>query len=294
VGKLSGIDILDIYEKFANFFELTLSNKGMIYEHDYTQDQVLPESEWAHSILYLGKRYSWQSEAHARQVDADAEILHRFISKAFSSALRERGYWFRGKYISFLPKKEIEQQPHRDIFRMYDGFSHRIIVLSEQFVLCIDPHLALRFIARVDELMAMGLSLDKLSDFSVSYKKEGERRIDGYLIETTTNTARKALCRVKSYREDDKNISEELVDASIVTPEAKPELIQKFLQDLGSNFDVVAFQRKFSFLDSRTPSRDRFAKTLEIVSNLRQDGIFPLRFGGFLVELSPNPLIVKV
>jgi hypothetical protein len=56
--ELSGIDIFDIYEKFANFFELTISSKGKIYEHDYVLGQVLPESEWAHSIVYLGKRYS--------------------------------------------------------------------------------------------------------------------------------------------------------------------------------------------------------------------------------------------
>jgi hypothetical protein len=292
--ELSGIDILDIYEKFANFFELTISSKGKIYERDYVLGQVLPESEWAHSIIYLGKRYSWQSSPQGREVVPDLEILRRFISKAFSSALREHGYWFRGKYIAFLPKKEIEQQPHRDIFRMYDGFAYRIVVLGDHFTICIDPHLALRFLAKVDRLIIMGLGLDKLSDFSVSYKKEGERRIDGYLLETTLTGAGKSMCRIKAYREEDKEIREELVDSSIITPEARPELIQKLLQELGSNFDVISFQRKFSFLDSRTPSRDRFAKTLEIVSSLLNGGVFPLQFGGFQATLAPNPLVVKV
>ena len=289
---MGDIDILDIYEKFANFFELTISSNGEIYEFDFTPGQVISEDEWKHSILYLGKRYSCKSADNARRTDLDSEILRRFISKAFSNALREKGYWFRGKYVAFLPTQEITQ-PHRDIFRMYDGFTHRILNLTDHFLLCIDPHLALRFIARVDQLVQMGINPNHMSDFSVSYKKEGEKRIDGYLLETIRNPSGLA-CRVRTYREDDESVSEETVDASITVPEPKPELIQKFLQDLRSNFDVVSFQRKFSFLDSKTPSRDRFAKTLEIVNNLSKLGIFPLQFGDFKVQLSTTPLIVKV
>ena len=65
------------------------------------------------------------------------------------------------------------------------------------------------------------------------------------------------------------------------------------LNELGMDFDVISLQRKLSFLDSRTASKDRLIRTLEIIKRLKQE-IFPLEFGEFKIALEDSPMVVKL
>ncbi|MGB9614052.1 MAG: hypothetical protein ACPL3B_00925, partial [Fervidobacterium sp.] len=113
-------------------------------------------------------------------------------------------------------------------------------------------------------------------------------RVDGYLIETIAEREC-FLCKVKNYRE----FEEEILSADIVFPEPKPELIQHLLVLLNRNFDLIAKQRELSFLNSKTASKDRFYKTLEIV-NMLKEKIFPISFGDWKIDLETTPIVVKL
>jgi len=275
---------IGIYQRFGNLFRLKC-NRGKLFVSEF-DPSGLESIKKEEIIFFEGKFYSYRNFSGAKEIDPDIRVLKSMITKQFGLKLRNCGYRFKGKYIAY--KEEVEH-PHKDIFNVFEGFEFRIILLNEEFFLCVDPHIVFRTSCSINYLLSQGFDQGSLSDFSVSYSGEERMRIDGYLIETVKE-GNAHFCQIKNFRD----FAEVKVPADKVFPESRPELIQMILDKLGRNFDVASLQRKLSFLDSKTASKDRLMKTLEIIQRLKQEKIFPLEFGEFKVELEDNPVVVKL
>ena len=280
---MEGPDIFTMYDKFGNLFGLTIE-QGTLYE---LEDMPSPE-EKAKTIYLDGKYFTHEAKEGSQPIEATLPMLMRLVTKQFALKLREVGYWFRGHYLAYREADELDQ-PCKDIFRIYDGFEFRIVSLGNGILLCINPHLILRSNCTIAQLLKEGVSLADLADFSVSYRSDEGYRIDGYLIETKVVDSGQALCKVKSYRD----FKQENIPAEDVLPEPKPELIQRLIEHMNRQFNVIALQRRYSFLDSSTASRDRLMRTREIVKGLREN-VFPLRFGEFEINLDSEPVVIRV
>ncbi|MCS7365261.1 MAG: hypothetical protein NDF54_07495 [archaeon GB-1867-035] len=275
------IDVFRIYQRLGNFFRMKY-NQGRMFESRSEPSEVIRREE---VIFFEGKFYSYKSFPEARETTFNLRVLKSMITKQFALKLKNNGYKFKRKYIAY--REEVEQ-PHKDIFSVFKGFEFRIILLDDQIFLCIDPHIVFKVNCSIDYLLSQGFDRSLLSDFSVSYSGEEGKRIDGYLIETVEES-NVNLCRIKKFRD----FTEVKILANNVFPEPRPELIQMILDGLGRNFNVISLQRKLSFLDSKTASKDRLMRTLEIVQRLKEE-VFPLEFGEFKVELEDNPVVVKL
>jgi len=275
------IDVFRIYQRLGNLFRMKY-NQGKLFESESDPSEVIGREE---VVFFEGKFYSYKSFPKAREITLNLRVLKSMITKRFALKLRNNGYRFKRRYIAY--REEVEQ-PHRDIFSVFKGFEFRTILLNDQIFLCIDPHIVFRVNCSIDYLLSKGFERVSLSDFSISYSGEEGTRIDGYLIETIEESDVN-FCRIKNFRD----FTEVKISADKVFPEPRPELIQMILDVLGRNFDVKSLQRKLSFLDSKTASKDRLTRTLEIVQGLKQE-IFPLEFGEFKIELEDNPVVVKL
>jgi hypothetical protein len=282
---MSTTDVFTIYDRFGNFFRMNYE-MGKLYRYeDDPREKIGPGK----TIFFRGYFYSYERSIDAVEEDHPSiQILKSMITRQFALKLQNNGYRFKGEYRVYKPDYQLESL-HRDIFSVYDGFVFRTVVIGGSILLCIDPHITFSFNASIKTLIDKGIRLDQLKDFSVTYSGGKIKRIDGYLLETLRQKGTNLVCRIKNYR----NFTEEIVPAEIVFPEARPELIQETLKKLNRPYDVVALQRKLSFLDSKTASRDRLLKTLEIAKEL-QERIFPLEFGQFKVELEIEPIVIRM
>jgi len=278
---LMEIDVFRIYQRLGNFFRMKY-NESNLFESDFVPNGIIGREEL---VFFEGKFYSYKSFPNAREICFSPRVFKSIITKQFALKLRMNGYEFKRKYIAY---KEKVEHAHEDIFSVFKGFEFRTILLNGQIFLCIDPHIIFRVNCSVEYLLSQGLDQSFLSDFSVSYSGEEGKRIDGYLIETVEENGVN-FCLIKNFRD----FAEVKIQAERVFPEPRPELIQMLLDRLGRNFDVISLQRKLSFLDSKTASKDRLMRTLEIVQKLRQE-IFPLEFGEFKVDLEDAPVVVKL
>ncbi|RLE79748.1 MAG: hypothetical protein DRJ51_07160 [Thermoprotei archaeon] len=281
---MAELDVLKIYDKFGNLFKFNC-RIGKLYQ---VPDELEKEIDKTKTIYVNGTYYSYE-RISSIEVEPTLEMIKRILVKQFCLTLKNNGYEFKGKYLVYSKSKEIDH-PHRDIFSVFDGFEFRIMIVQSEPVLCINPHLIFRVNCSIQDLIERGVDIAKLSDFSVSYKGENSYGVDGYLIETLIERDSRTsfLCRIKDYRE----FTEELVPADRVRPEPRPELIQYLLRCLNIEFDVIKMQREYSFLESKTASKDRFLKTLKIVKELKK--LFPIKFGDFEVDIQTEPIIVKV
>jgi len=277
-------DIFTMYDKFGNLFGLTIE-QGKLYE----LERIPSPEEKAKTVYIDGKYLTYEVKEGCQPIEPTLPMLLSVVTKQFALKLRAAGYRFRGRHLPYRSADELDQ-PCKDVFRIYDGFEFRIVNLSGSILLCINPHLILRSNCTVGQLVKDGVDLAELADFSTSYRGAEGKRIDGYLIETKVADSGQALCKVKSYRE----FKQEDVPAEDVLPEPKPEVIQRIIEAMNRRFNVIAFQRKYSFLDSSTASRDRLVRTLEIVKRLQEEKIFPLTFGGFQVNLDGDPVVIQV
>jgi len=280
---MQGPDIFRMYDRFGNLFGLTVQ-QGMLYQLDGPPSP----HEKAKTIYYDGKYFTPGSKEGLQPIEVTLPMLMRLVTKQFVLGLKEAGYCLKGRYIVYREQDELDQ-PCKDIFCIYDGFEFRVVNLTNGILLCVDPHLIFRSNCTIGQLLEKGMSPADLSDFSVNYRREERYRIDGYLIETRISDSGQALCKVKNYRD----FKQEDVPAENVLPEPKPELIQRVLEHLSRRFNVIALQRKQSFLDSFTASRDRLMRTLAIITELRRN-VFPLRFGKFKVSLDSEPVVIRV
>ena len=277
-----------LYHKYANFFELRYE-QGKLFE----LDEELGEVQREDTVYFGGRLYTYDESAeNIVEIEPSLLLLKSVITKQFCIGLKENGYRFKGRCLSFR-EEDIIDQPHTDIFNMFNGFRFRTIALFGRLFLCIDPHLIILIETSIDYLLSQGVAPDRLCDFSVRYRSQEGKRIDGYLIETSQGNAFDSrfgsdfLCKVKSYRE----FEEQIIPPSHVYPESRPELIQRILDNLNRRFSVISLQRQHSFLNSRTASKERLKRTLKIIRQLQE--IFPLKFGEFKVILENEPVRIK-
>jgi hypothetical protein len=286
---VSSINILDLYERFGNFFEIDCKY-GDIYEIGEKIDNTIDPDT---IVPFAGKYFSYKPQPNSTKAQPNLIVLQRFVSKQFELKLVAKGYKLRKWGYCAYRIEDAALQPHKDVFEIFRGFVYRVLILEEQLSLCIDPHLVLETRCSIHNLVQKGIPLDELDDFSVRYDIANENGINGYLIDTFKTSTEEVFCKLKGYRKVEGKPQEEIIAPDKVFPEARPELLQKFILRLGSSYSIIDLQRRLSYLDSTTASRDRFRATLDIVTKLSEE-IFPLKFGNFVVNVKVQPIIVKL
>jgi hypothetical protein len=292
---MASIDVLSLYDKFGNFFEINIEKMGKVFEMPEIDETVDRDT----TIRWSGKYLSFSEYKGSKETQASPEILKGFLAKQLYLKLKAEGYKSRKK-ISYCVYRDADEvkQDYGDIFRVFRGFSYRVLVLDKSYFLCIDPHITLETMSSIAHLIQRGLIASDL-EFPVRYKTEESFRIDGYLLDTAIGTEFDQnleptyFCKIKRYRVKKDEPSEDIVSAETVFPESRPELIQRLLEKLGIYYNIIKLQRNLSFIDSRTASKDRFAETIRIVNGIQSE-IFPLAFGDFLAKLNPKPIIIKM
>lgn len=215
--------------------------------------------------------------------------------------------WFRldvsDGLVYKIPISTADEEPsdyflrHNGEYFAYTGFEYRVVEYEgdegPECYLVIDPHVVFFMNMSIGDLVSRGISPAKLNNLSVKVLSEGGERvggIDGFLVETQGEQGRGIWCRIMDARVG----TEETIEASRVYLEPRPEIIRRVLQELGSSFDVVKFQRDKSFLSSLFASKERFKKTQEIVRDylVGRTQIFPLLIGKFRVDINLDPIPV--
>lgn len=277
-----------LYPKVGNLFKLNFQKKGKVF-----QSEQIPEGMKREKTIFLPPKYfSFEPFGGASETEPNLQILKNMTTKQFTLKLREKGYSFKGKYRAFLESEKIEQ-PHEDIFSIFKGFEFRTVILEDSIHLCIDPRLIIRTNCSIDYLIQQGIDIEVLADFSVVYWNQKGDNLLGFLIETIPGEKIDArlglspICRIRERKE----FKEEYIVPKNVYPESRPEILQSILDNLDRSFDVISLQRKYSFLDSKTASKDRLAETFDVIEKLKS--VFPLRFGGFQVALEQEPIRIK-
>ncbi len=285
-------NVFGLYNSFGNLFALDFTESN-IYKLKETYEEL--NSPETYDIIYFqGSYYSYKKHRDSIPMEPELPVLKSFFTKQFKKKLKDNNYKFKGKYIAYKLENEISH-PFNDIFKLFDGFNFRLVIIDQKIFLCIDPHLVFEIISSIKDLIIKGIEIEDLRDFSVIYPSENQEfKIYGYLLETVLNEEKNNefyyICKIKNYR----NFIVEEIPSNSVYPEPRPELIQKLLNSLNIDFNVIKLQREKSFLSSKTASKDRFSKTLEIVSNLVKDKIFPLKFGKFNINIEAKPIIVRI
>ncbi len=85
----------------------------------------------------------------------------------------------------------------------------------------------------------------------------------------------------------------EYIDSGIVYLIPRPEMVQNVLVVLGRRSNIIEIQRQYSFLKQREAVKARFAKTLEIASDVAEQ-VFPLKFAGFEIQFVPKTISVRM
>ena len=243
-------------------------------------------------VRFAGKYFSYAPTKNSSKVDLNVRILERMVSQQFEKGLVAKNYEVRKRYSAYKVTDAVPQ-PNDDIFSAFKGFTYRVLSLEDSIFLCVDPHLFLRTNCTIHDLAARGIPAEELHDFPVRYLAADKTGIDGYLIDTSKRKDKGYSCKVKTYRRVEQTSSEETINGDRVFPESRPELIQRFLSRLGVSYSVISLQRQYSFLDSRTASRDRFLSTLDTINVLSKE-VFPLEFGDFTVTVKTQPVVVKL
>jgi hypothetical protein len=263
-------------------------DQGKLYE----LKESPPDEQRKDTVYFNGKYYTYKKVKSATETEPSLPLFKSMLTKQFCLKLRDQGYRFRKRDLAFRAEDAVEQ-PHTDVFDMFNGFKLRTMVLFKRLFLCVDPHLIILTRASAAYLLEQGISPEKLSGFSVRFKDQEGMNIDGFLIATAPGNTFESrlepdfLCQIKSYRD----FKEELVPTSRVLPESRPEVLQALLDGLGRKSNVVLLQRQYSFLGSKTASLERLKRTLQIITQLQE--LFPLKFGEFKVTLEGEPARIK-
>ena len=278
----------EFYDVFANLFKLHLIQLGQIYNIGETINDSIDYS----SYIKRGDSYYTFNEEYGEPCSLTNSILIGLIRKQFKKKMKENNYLIKRRYTLY---REIDEVNHsfEDIFKLFNGFKYRILLVENEYFLTIDPACVVMTIASIENFAKKGINLQFLEGFSVKLDIE-DHLISGYLLKTKkeNNTI---SCEIRLYRKP-KNLELNdiiILNANSVYPESRPELLESFLTQLGTRFSIVKLIRRLSFLDSSTSSRDRFVQTLKIIKNISTE-IFPLRFGDFIISLKIEPLIVKM
>jgi len=280
---------VEVYSKVSNFFELEYRT-GKTYAILVEPGTRVSDD---HTVFVEGKLYSSRPKGNSVLVSSPPiEVTKSMISKHFGAKLQSSGYLSKkkriGDYHAYSREDEVQHQ-QTDIFRLYTGFEYRFAIIQGHILLVVNPHLIFEMAASISKLISLGCPIDTLRDFSVSYRSGSG--VDGYLVETVVQSdgEKNELCNITDFRDG----TEQFIKAKTVFPEGRPDVLQYILKLLNRNFDVTDLQRRFSFLDSKTSSKDRYSQTLSIVEQLRSR-VFPLNFDDFQVQLSGGPVQVRL
>ena len=278
----------ELYDVFTNLFRFVIDNLGISYYIGSCLDESI---DYAKVIRRGGHFYSYEEE-YGTPYELTESILLGFIRKKFNQTVKENDYKYKGKYRLYKEEDKIRHN-NEDVFNLFKGFRHRVISINNEYYLCIDPTCVILTTASIEDLVIKGIKLKLLRGYSVRFLHEDGFRISGYLLDTTRKNGNN-FCIVRPYRpREDLDLSDIVeIKASSVFPESRPEVLESILNKIGSSSSIVRLVRRHSFLDSKTPSRDRIVETLKIVEKL-DENIFPLNFGDFQVSLNKEPLIVK-
>ncbi|MCP5461900.1 MAG: hypothetical protein H7A34_01810 [bacterium] len=168
------IEIDDVYRKPSNFFQLKIVSCGKIFKvpsdayGSYDRDFSIYDKETGGTLACSDFGRKWE------EVKLTHSVLKSFIQKRFSLALQSNGYVSHKKnklhnsYVAYSSSKEI-QIADRDICKFFDGFEYRIISLEDVYYVCINPHLKIRTEASIKDMVAKGLSPERLSNLPAEY-----------------------------------------------------------------------------------------------------------------------------
>jgi hypothetical protein len=285
------------FSQYMNWFRLSISD-GALYKIPVTEDSEPTEYFLRHNEGDAVDFYTLEPNDDYPPVYPQGTLRRRVVLRAFRDKLKNIGFKFKGSFgdIAYWDRKAT-RQPHNDVFSAYTAaFEFRVVEYNtgedDECFLVIDPHVVFIMNMSVRDLVSRNISLSKLSSLSVRVTaEEGDDHggIDGFLIETL-NGQEGVRCRIT----DSRTGEEKTVQADHVFIEPRPEVIRSILQALGSNFDVVEFQREKSFLSSPFASRERFEKTQEILRDylINQVRVFPLTVGEFRIDIASSPVPV--
>ena len=271
------IDVDEVYRKPSNFFQLKIVSQGKIFRLPdgfsgaYNKHLTVYDKATGGTLACSNFGFTW------KEIQPDTLALQSFITKQFLISLAAKGYLiskkgdkFERTYIVYSTSKEI-QSSDGDIYKLFDGFEHRIVLLDGNFFLCLNPHLKIKTVSSVKELIAKGLSSEKIVSLGAIYCDREGKRVRCNIVSATADK-----CRLRNLETG----LDEDVNSGIVYIVPKPDILQGILLALGRKSSIIEIQRQYSFLSQREAAKGRFTKTLEIASNLA-DQVFPLRFAEF-------------
>lgn len=283
------IKIDEIYRKPSNFFLLEFSSTGKLYK--IPADYELKSEEWDLSVR------DWESSGRLscvkfmenfEEVDTKPSVLKSLLIKYTAIQLKKNNFLLYkagssidSSYVAYSTTKEIECGD-KDIYRVFDGFEYRIVLLNDQFCLCVNPHLKIKTEASVKYLVEKGLPSDQLFLIGAEYFENYNRKRCNIISSTNTK------CKIRDVDTDE----DKEVDADSVFIISKPDVLQNLLVTMKRKSNIVDIQRKYSFLSDREASKARFHKTTEIASEIAEK-IFPIKFGDFKVEFIPKTISLR-
>ena len=284
------IKIDDIYRKPSNFFQLDVSSKGKIYKvpQDYEPSKDQP-SFTIYDKESGGRFDCFKFSNNCEEIEIQTWMLKSFITKSIGIALKKNGYLtskrgsnFDSSYLAYSLSSEIEHAD-KDIYRIFDGFEYRIVLIDGIFCFCINPHLKIKTESSIKYLLQEELPAEQVATLGAEYFANGER------LRCNIISASQSKCRIRDIDTgEDKEVKSE--DVFLIS---KPDILQSILLILRRKSNIIEIQRKYSFLSDKEASKARFHKTIEIAAILAEK-IFPLTFGDFRVEFIPKTISLRM
>ena len=284
------IEIDDVYRKIGNLFHLEVVSKGKVYRipldfsGKYNRNLTVYDKATGGRLACTNFGFDWE------EIELDSFMLKNFIAKQFDLCLRNKGYLtsrvgrkFENSYIAYSTAKEILTQDS-DIYKVFEGFEYRFVLINGIFYLCINPHLKIKIVASIGDLMQKGLPTERLESLGAVYFSS-----EGKICRCNIISLENNKCCVRNL--DSGN--DEYIDSGIVYIIPRPEIVQNILSILRRRSNIIEIQRQYSFLMQREAAKGRFTKTLEIASAAAEQ-VFPLKFDGFEIQFVPKTISVRM
>jgi len=284
------IEIDNVYRKLGNLFHLEIVSKGKVYRvpldfsGNYNRGLTVYDKATGGRLACTNFGFDWE------EVELDSFMLKNFIAKQFGLCLRNKGYLtskvgrkFESSYVAYSVSREIPTQDS-DIYKVFDGFEYRFVLISGIFYLCINPHLKIKIVASIGELMQKGLPAESMESLGAVYSGS-----EGKTCRCNIISLENDKCCVRNL--DSGN--DEYIGSGIVYLIPRPEMVQNILLVLERKSNIIEIQRQYSFLKQREGAKGRFAKTLEIASDVAEQ-VFPLKFADFEIQFVPKTISLRM
>jgi hypothetical protein len=266
-------DIFALYKRFSNFFPVKLEG-GTLYSATSNID----------ALYFRGAYFSYHPNgfpvSNIPLIAKKDLILNEFVKKLLDLGYECDHY----KLVVFHPETDkVSNINFDDIAEVFNGFQFRFYTLQDAVFFVCDPHLVIRAKGSVAELVTKGVRLSSL--IGVAVADRATRRKIGYVIGEGSTQSH---CTIQRF---DREGTEQTVCADI-SIDPRVEIFQSIMRSLDRQYDFENLRRTLTFLNSKTSSRDRLLKTLDIVAVLNQK-VFPLKFGDFVISVEKDPAVVQ-